>query len=300
MDLNKIMITIDLEDWFQVENFKNCIPFSQWSDREQRFEYSTRKLLRIFDEKGIKATFFVLGWNAEQAPELVREIHNLGHEIASHGYSHKLCSDIDTEALREDIKKSKSILEDLTGSQVNGYRAPGFSITDETILHLKEIGYTYDSSYNSFGLNHRHGKMNLTQYNKKLLAYRDSEGFWELPISNLGIGKIILPWGGGGYFRLLNKTLFSCGVKRILSRESGYMFYAHPWEIDHRQPRVKEAGLSFRFRHYLNLKKFKDKLSSFIESFQNCSFVTCSQYIKFLETGNNFSPRNTHNNTKEK
>ncbi|KHE91578.1 MAG: DUF3473 domain-containing protein [Candidatus Scalindua rubra] len=227
MGANKVMITIDLEDWFQVENFKNCIPFSRWSDMEQRFEYSTRNLLKIFDEKSIKATFFILGWNAEQAP--------------------------------------------------------GFSITEQAIMHLKEIGFTYDSSYNNFGFNHRHGKIDLTQYNKKLLAYRDSEGFWELPISNLSIGKIIFPWWGGGYFRLLNKTLFRCGVKRIMSKESGYMFYAHPWEIDPEQPRVKEAGLFFRFRHYLNLRKFKDRLYSFIESFQDCSFVTCSQYINFLE-----------------
>ena len=283
MKPNKVMITIDLEDWFQVENFKNCIPFSQWSTIEQRFEYSTRELLKIFDEKGIKATFFILGWNAEQAPELVREIHNLGHEVASHGYSHKLCSDVDAEELREDLKKSKSILEDLIGSQIYGYRAPGFSITDQTILHLKETGYTYDSSYNSFGLNHRHGKMDLTQYNKKLLAYRDSGGFWELPISNLEIGNIILPWGGGGYFRLLNRTLFRFGVQRILKKKRGYMFYMHPWEIDPKQPRVSDAGFFFRFRHYLNLKKFKDRLSSFIESFQDCSFVTCSHYLESLE-----------------
>ncbi len=283
MQPNKVMITIDLEDWFQVENFKNCIPFSQWSDSEQRYGYSTRKLLKIFDEKEIKATFFILGWNAEREPELVREIHDFGHEIASHGYSHNLCSDVDDEELREDLKKSKNILEDITGSQVCGYRAPGFSITDQAISHLKELGYTYDSSYNSFGLNHRHGEIDLTQYDKKMLAYLDTEGFCELPISNLRIGNMVFPWGGGGYFRLLNKTLFRLGVERILGKESGYVFYAHPWEIDHEQPRVKEASLLFRFRHYLNLKKFKDKLSSFIESFQSCSFVTCSQYIKFLE-----------------
>ena len=276
------MITIDLEDWFQVENFKNCIPFSQWSAQEQRFEYNTRRLLEIFDEYKIKVTFFILGWNAEQSPELVREIHNLGHEIASHGYSHNLCSDVDAEELREDLKKSKSILEDLIRSQVYGYRAPGFSITDQTILHLKETGYTYDSSYNNFSLNHRHGSLDLSQYRKKEIAYEDSEGFWELPISNLTICNMVIPWGGGGYFRLLNRTLFRIGVQRILKKERGYMFYMHPWEIDPEQPRVKEAGLFFRFRHYLNLKKFKDRLSSFIESFQNCSFVTCSQYLESL------------------
>ena len=283
MKRNNILITVDLEDWFQVENFKNSIPFSEWDTKELRFENNTRRLLEIFEEYNIKATFFILGWNAERAPELVREIHNLGHEIASHGYNHNLCSDVDAEELREDLKKSKSILEDLIGSPVFGYRAPSFSITDQTITLLKESGYTYDSSYNNFGLNRRHGSLDLSKYKKKSFAYKDFEGFWELPISNLTIGNMTFPWGGGGYFRLFNKTLFRIGVQRILKNERGYMFYMHPWEIDHKQPRVEEAGLFFRFRHYVNLEKFKDRLSSFIESFQECSFVTCSQYLRYLE-----------------
>ncbi len=154
MKRNNILITVDLEDWFQVENFKNSIPFSEWDTKEFRFENNTRRLLEIFEEYNIKATFFILGWNAERAPELVREIHNLGHEIASHGYYHNLCSDITTEDIREDLQKSKFVLEGIIGSPVFGYRAPSFSITERTISLLKEIGYTYDSSYNNFSLNH--------------------------------------------------------------------------------------------------------------------------------------------------
>ncbi|KHE90878.1 MAG: DUF3473 domain-containing protein [Candidatus Scalindua rubra] len=283
MKRNNILITVDLEDWFQVENFKNSIPFSEWDAKELRFENNTRRLLEIFEECNIKATFFVLAWNAERVPELVRDIYNLGHEIASHGYNHHLCSDTTIEDLRQDLQKSKSVLEEIIGSPVLGYRAPSFSITGQAISLLKEIGYTYDSSYNNFGLNHRHGSLDLSQYRKKSFAYKDPQGFWELPISNLTIGKMTFPWGGGGYFRLLNRTLFRIGVQRILKKERGYMFYIHPWEIDPNQPLVSDAGFFFRFRHYLNLGKCESKLSSFIESFQDCSFLTCSQYLKSLD-----------------
>ncbi len=283
MEQKKILITVDLEDWFQVENFKDHIPFSQWDNKEFRVEDSTRKLLEIFEEYKIKTTFFILSWNAERAPELVREIHGLGHEVASHGHNHQLCSEHSVEEARENLQKSKSILEEIIEAPVLGYRAPSFSITDQTISLLKDIGYTYDSSYNNFGLNHRHGKLSMSQFKRKSLAYQDSGGFWELPISNLKIGGITFPWGGGGYFRLLNNALFHAGVLRILTKEYGYVFYTHPWEIDRKQPRIPEASFFFRFRHYLNLNKFADKLSSFIESFRDCNFVTCSEYLEFLE-----------------
>ena len=224
-------------------------------------------MLEIFEEYNIKATFFILGWNAERAPELVREIHNLGHEVASHGYNHNLCSDLATEDIREDLQKSKSILEDIVGSPVFGYRAPSFSITENTISLLKEIGYTYDSSYNNFSLNYRYGSLDLSQYKKKLFAYKDFEGFWELPISNLTIGNVIFPWGGGGYFRLLNRTLFRIGVQRILKKESGYMFYIHPWEIDPEQPMINGAGIISRFRHYNNLSKTLERFGRLLEDF---------------------------------
>ncbi|MCP4267531.1 MAG: DUF3473 domain-containing protein [Candidatus Brocadiaceae bacterium] len=283
MKQDNILITVDLEDWFQVENFKNSIPFSEWDTKEFRFEKNTRSLLEIFEKYKIKATFFILGWNAERVPELVREIHSQGHEIASHGYNHDLCTDMTTEDIREDLQKSKDILEDITGSPVYGYRAPSFSITENTISLLKEIGYTYDSSYNNFSLNHRHGTFDLSQYVKKSFAYKDSDGFWELPVSNLAIGNRTFPWGGGGYFRLLNRTLFRIGVQKILKKESRYMLYMHPWEIDPGQPRVSDAGFFFRFRHYFNLGKCRSKLNSFLGAFQDCRFLTCSQYLGFIE-----------------
>ncbi len=274
-----ILITIDLEDWFQVENFKEYIPFSQWDNKEFRFEYNTRRLLDFFNEYQIKATFFILGWNAKRARGLVREIHVQGHEVASHGYAHELCFLQSKDALFEDLRSSKILLEDTIGAEVKGYRAPGFSINDQAILFLKELGYTYDSSYNTFGLNSRHGKLDLSGFRQTGIAYIDCDGFREIPVSNLEIYKMCLPWAGGGYFRFYPRWLFNAGVSRILNKENGYMFYMHPWEIDPLQPRVAGANFFFRSRHYINLDKSMGKLSSFINSFQNCSFMTCSQYI---------------------
>ena len=277
-----ILITVDVEDWFQVENFKKYIPFSQWDNKEFRFEDNTRKLLALFNDHQIKATFFILGWNAERSRGLVREIHKQGHEVASHGYAHKLCSVQSKDELCEDLRKSKTLLEDIIGAEVKGYRAPGFSINTQAILFLKELVYTYDSSYNTFGLNSRHGKLDLSDFYRSGIAYIDSDGFGEIPINNLKTCMMFLPWAGGGYFRLYPRWLFNAGVSRILNKENVYLFYMHPWEIDPLQPRVAEANFFFSFRQYINLDKSADRLSSFINTFQDCSFMTCSQYLDSL------------------
>lgn len=277
-----VLFTVDVEDWFQVENFKNYINFSQWESRDRRFERNTRTLLDIFEKYNIRATFFVLAWNAERAPELVKEIQAKGHEIASHGYKHELCSNMSEEELREDLLKSKTILEDITGIQIQGYRAPGFSINDKTVNLLKEIGYKYDSSYNGLGFNKRHGKLSFDKFTKKYYAFMDPQGFWELPISNLKIGYTTFPWGGGGYFRLINTTIFLAGVSKILKDNGAYVFYMHPWEIDFGQPRVTKANLFFKFRHYVNINRCHKKLIKFFDAFQDCNFLTCVQYLQHL------------------
>lgn len=282
MQTKSILITVDLEDWFQVENLKNCIGFSQWNSKELRFEKNTRILLEIFEKYKIRTTFFVLGWNAEHAPDLIKEIHLAGHEIASHGYKHELCSFMSYEELREDILKSKAILEDITGHEITGYRAPSFSINDRTLRLLKELGFTYDSSYNSFGFNQRYGKLTIKDFECRDHAYRDPFGFWELPVSNLRIGGVTFPWGGGGYFRFLNSKIFHAGVSKILDHERGYVFYIHPWEIDYEQPRIPNVQLFFKFRHYLNLNRCQKKLVDFLTVFRSCKFKTCSQYLKEL------------------
>ncbi len=330
-ETNHILLTIDVEDWFQVENFKQYIPFSSWPSHKLRVEKNTHRLLDLLDSttmplasstyhpassNQIKATFFVLGWIAERLPHLVREIHRRGHEVASHGYYHNLCDQISPEDLERDLIDSKKLLEDIIGSSIYGYRAPSFSINEDILKVIEDCGYLYDSSYNSFAMHGRYGHLDLSQNGTRGIALQiprtkhqeplpseihvsDSEAcftgaeskiFYELPISNIKLGSSILPWGGGGYFRLTPFPLFKIGVEFILRQENAYLFYLHPWEIDPEQPKVKEVSKFFKFRHYINLNKTASKLSSFIEAFNQCHFATCHQYLKL-------APRTPQRNT---
>ncbi|MFP3927921.1 MAG: polysaccharide deacetylase family protein, partial [Desulfobacteraceae bacterium] len=161
---SNILLTIDVEDWFQVENFKPCIPYSTWSSRDLRVERNTHRLLDLFDSTILnpRATFFILGWIGERLPSLIREIHARGHEVASHGCNHELLSSLDAQALIKDLNKSKSLLEDIIGSRVYGYRAPSFSIDKEILGYIRDAGYLYDSSYNSFSLHGRYGRLPIS------------------------------------------------------------------------------------------------------------------------------------------
>ena len=287
------LLTIDVEDWFQVENFKSAIPFSSWEKMELRVEKNTHRLLDLFDSiavknTGICATFFVLGWIAERLPDLVREIKNRGHDVASHGFCHHLCANQDKIALQKDLLDSKKLLEEITGSAVYGYRAPSFSVSDDIIKVVEDAGYRYDASYNSFDKHGRYGKLLLNGSNKYGIAYKVSDSFYEVPVSNLTIQNLkfkiqnfTLPWGGGGYFRLMPLPIFKMGVKKILQEESAYHFYLHPWEIDPDQPRVKNVSGILRFRHYVNIRKNYDKLKSLLNSFSHCRFQSLNQYLNY-------------------
>jgi polysaccharide deacetylase family protein (PEP-CTERM system associated) len=308
-----ILLTFDVEDWFQVENFKQWIPFSSWPCCELRVEKNTHKLLDLLDlvrlgnsmnplnlpnlqssvpsfpnspnalpltpNGSIKATFFVLGWIAERLPHLVREIQVRGHEVASHGYSHRLCGEQSTQDLKSDLTKSKKLLEDITGTPIHGYRAPSFSIDNDRLKLIEEVGYSYDSSFNSFRMNKRYGQVELKGSGRNGILFQVSDRFYEIPISNLRIGKQILPWGGGGYFRLIPAQLFKHGVQSILKNQGAYLFYLHPWEIDPGQPRMSQVPKSSKFRHYLNLSKTVNKLLFLIDNFKNSHFETCCQHI---------------------
>ncbi|MBC2695115.1 MAG: DUF3473 domain-containing protein [Desulfobacteraceae bacterium] len=285
--MNHILITIDVEDCFQVENFKQYIPFSSWDSYELRVEKNTHKILDILDSQqsnpsnptNTKATFFILGWIAERLPHLVREIYARGHEVASHGYSHDLCNKQSVQDLKKDLKYSKKLLEDIIGSKVIGYRAPSFAINDDILKIIEDSGYYYDSSFNSFGLHSRYGKVNLNKNRRKGIAFQISDTFCELPISNIKLWNRIFPFGGGAYFRLIPYFLFRMGVKSILNSEKTYLLYLHPWEIDPEQPRVNSASIFFKFRHHVNLNKTAYKLALFLETFKECSFITCRHYL---------------------
>ena len=244
----------------------------------------------------VRATFFVLGWIAERMPSLVKEIHSRGHEIASHGVNHHLCTDETVDALRKDLADSKKRLEDLIGGPIYGYRAPSFSINHDILRIIEDAGYLYDSSYNSFDKHGRYGKLAIDGFQKAGIAYRVSNDFYELPISNLKIpipikhsklkiNHFILPWGGGGYFRLFPYVVFRKGIQRILDRENGYSFYLHPWELDPAQPRVNYAPALLKLRHYVNLASTEQKIKRLLDDFRNCQFVTCREYLETVANG---------------
>jgi polysaccharide deacetylase family protein (PEP-CTERM system associated) len=281
-DNRTILLTFDVEDWFQVENFKEYIPYATWHSRELRVERNTNELLDLLDEApiAVHATFFVLGWIAERCPSLIREISRRGHEIASHGIHHQLCYNQNQDELHRELIESKKLLEDITGSKVSGYRAPSFSINDQSIDSVYKAGYIYDSSYNSFGGHGRYGSLTLPKsVDQDLPICALRRNFFEIPISNLRLRGKVIPWGGGGYFRLLPTFLHHVGVQYILKRYGCYTFYMHPWEIDPDQPKVKEAKPFFRFRHYVNLSRAKDKLRKFIGGNTNCVFLSCTEFI---------------------
>lgn len=277
-----ILLTIDVEDWFQVENLRSWVPVETWGRYALRVEQNTRRLLDLFDgfeEPKVKATFFVLGWVAERIPSLTREIHQRGHEVASHGYGHLMCDQMGIDELKKDLKLSKDLLEDIIGSPVKGYRAPNFSVHDKALEAIENAGYSYDSSFNDFSRHGRYGHISLNGSKRRGVAFELSKGFHEIPISNLKMAGQTLPWGGGGYFRLLPFRLFLSGLRQILKSNGAYIFYLHPWEIDPEQPKVNEAKGSAGWRHYYNLRKTFTKLEKMISHLKDCRFTTCSQYL---------------------
>ena len=297
------LLTVDVEDWFQVENLRPWNPRSAWDSKELRVEENTQRILDLLDSFSpnsppgsgdsrvqdanlgskpsvpLVATFFMLGWVARRLPGLVREIAARGHEVASHGYSHDMCTSLSQDQLRQDLDRSKKLLEDILGAPVKGYRAPNFSVTPNVLEVVRQCGYRYDSSYNSFSFNTRYGRMDFSKLPRIGSAFRLEHDFYEIPISNLPFYGRTLPMGGGGYFRLLPWLLFRAGIRRILEQQGAYMFYFHPWEIDPRQPRIgKRLGRS-GLKHYMNLARTEKRLRHMFQDFAACRFVTCSQYL---------------------
>lgn len=280
-----ILLTFDVEDWFQVENFKEYIPFSTWDNRELRVEKNTHLILDFLDSFNFKpkATFFILGWIAQKVPQLVREINNRGHEVANHGNHHHLCTKLNFREIADDLNTGKKILEDIISNPVNGYRAPSFAINDDILKIIRDTGHIYDSSYNSFAVHGRYGKISLPMNSKYFSLIELSDNFYELPISNLILKKTIFPLGGGGYFRLIPFPFFKLGMKKVISCHNTFVFYSHPWEFDPDQPVVNEANSLFKFRHYINLNKTKEKLQALVDSFQDYNFITCFQLVARLK-----------------
>lgn len=259
-------MSIDVEDWFHVENLKGAIARETWERRELRVERNVERILDLMRERGVRGTWFVLGWVAERAPALVRRIAAEGHEIASHGFGHELVGTLTREQFHADVERSKKLLEDLAGVEVIGYRAPSFSITDWSIDVLRELGFRYDSSAFPTIAHDRYGKLSGVRADEPIVELRP--GFYEVCVSCLTLRGRGLPWGGGGYFRLLPYRVFRAGIRRILGAGRPYVFYVHPWEIDPRQPRVAGIRRSQAFRHYLNLGRAEMRLAALLTDFE--------------------------------
>jgi len=261
-------LTVDVEDYFQVAALAEAVSRDDWASMEYRVDNNTDRLLALFDDRNVRATFFTLGWVAERSPALVRRIRDAGHEIASHGYSHQLIYNQSPEVFREETRKSKQILEDIIGESVTGYRAASYSITARSRWALDilcEEGFTWDSSI--FPVHHDRYGMPGTPYGPYLLEAPNGGTLTEFPLSTCPIGQYRLPIAGGGYFRLYPYWLSRWGLGRINRAGQPFIFYLHPWEIDTEQPRLKVKALS-RFRHYNNLDKCMSRLEGLLGDFR--------------------------------
>lgn len=278
-------LTIDVEDYFHVSAFETVSPLASWEGREWRVEANTDRILLLLDERSVQATFFVLGWVAERCPELVRRIAAAGHEVASHGYNHRrVCQQL-REDFRDDVRRSKALLEDLTGTVVLGYRAPSYSISTATAWAFDELhaaGFHYDSSV--FPIRHDlYGMPDWPRF--PVAAERSDCGAWkpatgaangsprllEIPITTLSLGGRNWPIAGGGYFRLFPYALTRWGLQCInLKEHRPFVFYLHPWELDPAQPRISGAGWKSRTRHYLNLHRTEDRFRRLLGDFSFC------------------------------
>ena len=270
--------SVDVEDYFQVGAFAKTLSPKDWDTWTPRVVDNTKRILEILASapQPVKATFFVLGWVAERFPALVSEIVRQGHEIASHGYGHQLVYTLTEDEFRNDVRTTRKMLQDQSGQPILGYRAPSFSIVKRTSwAHrvLVEEGYTYDSSV--FPIYHDlHGNPDAPR---------------EIHTIQTGVGSIIefppavitrfgknIPTGGGGYFRFFPYFMTARWLKEINRLEKPFVFYIHPWEVDPEQPRIPDAPLKSRFRHYVNLKRTADRLKRLLQDF---SFTTICEIV---------------------
>jgi polysaccharide deacetylase family protein (PEP-CTERM system associated) len=259
-------LSVDVEDWFQVGAFENTIDRSDWDGLNRRVEANTDACLAMFANAGIKATFFTLGWVAHRHPALIRRIVEQGHELASHGWDHARVFTLTPEQFRDDLAKTRACLEDAGGMAVAGYRAPSFSIDKRTPwAHpiLAEAGYTYSSSVAPV----IHDHYGWPEAPRFAFAPVLGSDFLELPVTTAKLGGRTLAAGGGGFFRLLPYQFSRWAVRQVNAEAQSAIIYFHPWEIDPNQPRVADAPLRSKLRHYTNLSVMAPKLERLIGDF---------------------------------
>ncbi len=259
-------LTVDVEDWFQVHAFAGVFPREAWEDQQQRVVANTGRLLDMFTEAGVRGTFFTLGWVAQRHKTLVRRIVADGHELASHGFWHRLAHEQDEAAFREDVGSARRLLEDVGGVPVRGYRAPTFSINARNPWAfdvLADEGYLYSSSI--YPIRHDlYGMPDAPRFPHRVASGR----LLEIPMTTVRLAGRNLPCAGGGYFRLMPYGLFRAGLRRVNTHDAAPgIFYTHPWEIDPAQPRVAAAPAISRFRHYVNLSRTFGRIRALLRDF---------------------------------
>ncbi|MET1754801.1 XrtA system polysaccharide deacetylase [Novosphingobium sp. RD2P27] len=259
-------ISVDVEDWFQVGAFEAVIDRESWDGLADRVERNCDAILALFEQAGVKGTFFTLGWVAQRHPVLMRRIVEQGHEIASHGWDHARVFRMDREAFAHDLAQSRKAIEDAAGVAVTGYRAPSFSIDARTPWAHEELaaqGYTYSSSVAPVAHDH-YGWREAPRF-----AFHPVEGsdLLEIPVTTAMFAGRRLAAGGGGFFRVLPYAFSRWAIRQVNCEGKPAVFYFHPWEIDPGQPRVGHAPLRSRLRHYTNLHVMADKLRELVGEF---------------------------------
>ena len=266
------LLTVDVEDYFMVSAFSDTVGTHQWGHFESRIQRNTIAILDIIDKYAVKGTFFVLGWVAEHHPWIVKEIDRRGHEVACHGYCHRLVYNMSPEEFREDTRRAKATIEGIVGKAVSGYRAPSYSITEDSMWALgilAEEGFEYDSSI--FPVHHdRYGFPSYSRF-PRIEETGTNGTILEIPLSTINVLGKNLPVGGGGYLRMYPLWLTHFAIRKLNHEErKSAVVYVHPWELDPEQPRLRGTVLS-RFRHYINLEKTERRLESLLGSYRFCS-----------------------------
>ena len=261
-------MTVDVEDYLHVSAFEKHIRRQDWEALPCRVERNTDRVLSLFADHDVKATFFMLGWVAERYPELVRRIVAAGHELASHGYSHVRVTQQTPQEFRDDVVRTKRLLEDLCGLEIRGYRAASYSIGAKNLWALEilqETGHHYSSSIYPI----RHDLYGMPSAPRFPFHPNDGGELLEIPITTVELFNQKLPCGGGGYFRLLPYGWSRWAMHRVNQHDrKACIFYFHPWEIDPDQPRQQGIGLKTRIRHYTNLEVMEQRLHRLMEEFR--------------------------------
>jgi polysaccharide deacetylase family protein (PEP-CTERM system associated) len=259
-------LTVDVEDYFHASAFDRMVSRPSWSGRDSRVVRNTEILLECFDRAGVHATFFVLGWVGARFPQLVRDIAAAGHEIAAHGYYHQLVYTLTADQFRDDVRRARATLEDISGGPIRGYRAPSFSITHQSLWALDvlvEEGYGYDASI--FPI--RHDRYGIPDAPRQVHVRNCASGaIVEVPGPTVRVAGRNVPIAGGGYFRLYPYACTRWGISRVNRAGDPVVFYLHPWEIDPDQPRLPAPRLT-ALRHYIGLRRTLNRLERLFTDF---------------------------------